>query len=61
MTPDFLAIGVVTKDISPEGYTIGGAVTYSALTALRMGLSPAVVTSAASDLDFDFGMEGVEL
>ena len=61
MSPDFLAIGVVTKDISPEGYTIGGAVTYSAMTALRLGLAPAVVTSAASDLDLESAMEGVQL
>ena len=42
MPPDFLAIGVVTRDISPEGYSIGGAVTYGALTAMRLGLAPAV-------------------
>jgi hypothetical protein len=59
MPPDFLAIGVVTRDISPEGYSIGGAVTYGALTAMRLGLAPAVVTSAASDLDLESAMEGV--
>ena len=56
-----MAIGVATKDILPEGYTIGGAVTYGALTALRLGLAPAVVTSAALDLDLESAMEGVRL
>jgi 1D-myo-inositol 3-kinase len=59
MPPDFLAIGVVTRDISPEGHSIGGAVTYGARTAMRLGLAPAVVTSAASDLDLESAMEGV--
>ena len=51
MRPDFLAIGHVPKDITPDGFRLGGAVTYGALAAKRLGLSSAVVTSAGPDID----------
>ena len=39
--PDFLAIGHVTRDLLPDGsWRLGGAVTYAALTAARLGLRP---------------------
>jgi sugar/nucleoside kinase (ribokinase family) len=49
--PDFLVVGHVVKDIVPEGWRLGGTVTYAALQAARLGLSAAVVTTAAADLD----------
>jgi 1D-myo-inositol 3-kinase len=49
--PDFLVIGHITKDLQREGFTIGGTVTYSSLTARNLGLRTGIVTSAASDLD----------
>ena len=61
MAPDFLAVGHVTRDIVPGGYTAGGAVTYSAVTALRMGLASAVVTSAAPDVDLRSEMPGIDV
>lgn len=51
MPPDFLAIGHVTKDLTPDGYVVGGAVTFAALTAKALGLSAAVVTSCGPDID----------
>lgn len=49
--PDFLAIGHVTRDLLPDGgWRLGGAVTYAALTAARLGLRPAIVTSAPPDV-----------
>src|SRR5690348_2712266 len=49
--PDFLAIGHITRDLLPNGnWRLGGAVTYAALTAARLGLRPAVVTSAPPDV-----------
>ena len=51
MTPDFLAIGHVAKDLTRDGYVLGGAVTYAALTAKSLGLSAAVVTSCGPDID----------
>ena len=50
MRPDFLAIGHVAKDLTPDGFTIGGAVAYAGVAASRLGLSVGVVTSAAADL-----------
>ena len=51
MPPDFLAIGHVAKDLTEEGYVVGGAVTFAALTAKAFGLEPAVVTSCGPDVD----------
>ena len=47
--PDFLAIGHMTRDRTPDGFASGGAVTYGALTAQGMGLKAAIVTSASVD------------
>jgi len=60
--PDYLAIGHVTKDLLEEGgYTIGGAVTYAALTARNLGLRVAVITSASDDLALYPLFEGIEV
>ena len=48
--PEFLAVGHLARDLSSEGYRPGGAAAYGALTARRMGLSAAVVTSGGPDL-----------
>ncbi len=51
MTPDFLSIGHIAKDLTPDGHVIGGAVTYASLTAQALGLRPALVTSIGPDVD----------
>ena len=51
MTPiDFLAIGHVCKDIVPStaGYMLGGAVTYGAITAHRLGLKTGIRPNTGS-------------
>jgi 1D-myo-inositol 3-kinase len=49
--PDFLAIGHATRDIQPGGdWRLGGSVAFAALTASRLGLKSAVVTSGPSEL-----------
>ena len=61
-SPDFLAVGHVTKDLlSGGGYTVGGTVTYAALTARGLGLSAAVFTSAPPDLDLSPVLQDVAL
>jgi len=61
-SPEFLAIGHVTKDlVAGGGYTVGGTVTYAALTARGLGLSVAVLTSAPADLDLPTILPGVDL
>lgn len=57
--PDFLVVGHITKDVQADGYTIGGTVTYSALTARNLGWRAAVVTAAGPDLDAHELLRGV--
>jgi sugar/nucleoside kinase (ribokinase family) len=47
---DFLTIGHIAKDILPDGYTVGGTVTYASVTALRLGRQPGVLTRIGPDL-----------
>jgi len=49
--PDFLTVGHVTRDIHPDGtFSLGGTVTFAALTAYRLGLVAAIVTCADAEL-----------
>lgn len=52
---DILILGHVTQDLLGQeidsGYRIGGTVSFAAITALRLGFQPAVITKAASDTD----------
>ena len=59
MSPDFLAIGHIARDLLPDGYRLGGAVVYGATTALKLGLRPAIVTSAGPDLDIESSLMGI--
>jgi sugar/nucleoside kinase (ribokinase family) len=58
--PDYLVIGTITKDLVPDGFTIGGTVTYGAITASRLGKQAGIVTSAAEDLDLPCAFEGIQ-
>ncbi len=50
-TPDFLTTGHITRDMHPDGtFSLGGTVTFAALTAYRLGLVAAIVTCADADL-----------
>jgi 1D-myo-inositol 3-kinase len=61
-SPDFLAIGHVTKDLlSDGGFAVGGTVTYASLTAHSLGLSVAVLTSAPRDLELSCLLPGIDL
>lgn len=53
MPPDYVVIGHITKDVTPDDYTIGGTATYAAVTARNLGLSVGIVTSF--DPGFDPG------
>lgn len=49
--PDFVAIGHATRDLLPGGgWRLGGTVTFAALTAQRLGLRAAILTSGPPDL-----------
>ena len=47
---DYLVIGHVVQDQSPDGVHLGGTTAYSALTARALGLRVGIVTAAASDV-----------
>jgi sugar/nucleoside kinase (ribokinase family) len=67
ITPDFLALGVLTYDVTPEPGNShgrvrpGGAATFSALCAQALGLNVAVVASAAADYPVDSILPGIEV
>jgi hypothetical protein len=48
---DYLAIGHITRDITPEGLLLGGTVSFAGLTALAFGLRVGIVTAIPEDLD----------
>ena len=50
-TIDYLAIGHVAKDLTPEGPVTGGTVAYAGRTANALGLCVGIVTSTGTDLD----------
>ncbi|MBE3559331.1 MAG: ribokinase [Ktedonobacteraceae bacterium] len=49
--PDFLTIGHITRDLHPDGtFSLGGTVTFAALTAYHLGQVAAIVTCADPQL-----------
>jgi sugar/nucleoside kinase (ribokinase family) len=59
--PDYLVVGHITKDLLCGGFTVGGTVTYSGLTARNLGRRVGVVTSASPDLDLREALPGIEV
>ncbi|MBI3243852.1 MAG: ribokinase [Chloroflexi bacterium] len=57
---DYLAIGHIAQDITPNGIRLGGTVAYAALTAHALGLRTGVVTAAAPGAVTD-GLERLTL
>lgn len=49
VAPDYLLIGHVTADLTPQGRVAGGTVSYAVRTAHAFGLRVAVVTSTLPD------------
>jgi sugar/nucleoside kinase (ribokinase family) len=59
---DYLLIGHVSTDLTPDGPKPGGAVTFASRVAHVLGYKTAVLTSAAPDYDFDAALpDGVEV
>lgn len=57
---DYLVIGHMTQDITPDGLMTGGTVSYASLTARACGLRVGVVTSCASSLALT-NLEGIQI
>ncbi len=47
---DYLIIGHITQDVTPQGFNLGGTASYSSLTARSFGLRVGIVTACAADL-----------
>lgn len=58
---DYLVVGHVTRDVTPNGLVAGGTVTYSSRVAQALGCRTAVVTSAAQDIDLNQIFPGMEV
>ena len=58
---DFLVIGHITKDLTPQGYRMGGAATYAAVAAQQLGVRPGILTRAAADVIADPTFQDMEL
>lgn len=62
---DILLIGHVTRDLTssdPNGpYRLGGTVSFAAITALRLGRQPTIITRASADTDLSELPTGVDL
>ena len=50
---NYLLVGHLTEDRTPEGVTLGGTVSYSGLTAHALGHKVGVVTAAAETTDLE--------
>jgi sugar/nucleoside kinase (ribokinase family) len=50
---DYLMVGHITRDMTPDGPRLGGTVTYSSLMARALGLRVGIVTSWGKELPLD--------
>lgn len=57
---DYLVIGHVAEDITPNGVQLGGTVSYSALTARALGMRVGIVTSSAKDAPLR-ALDGIQI
>ncbi len=59
---EYLAIGHVTHDVRPDhSFTVGGTVSYAALTAAALGRRVGILTSAGDDFDTTVFTASVEV
>ncbi len=58
---DFLVVGHIVQDVVPDGYTVGGTATYTAITARNLGRRPGIVTRLAPDFVWPKVLQGVQV
>ncbi|MCA9961613.1 MAG: hypothetical protein KC443_21390, partial [Anaerolineales bacterium] len=59
-TLDYLAIGHIACDYTPDGCAVGGTVAYAGHTAQMLGCHTAVLTSARPDYDLNAALPGIQ-
>ncbi|MBX3037526.1 MAG: hypothetical protein KF758_11510 [Anaerolineales bacterium] len=57
---DYLLIGHIAVDLTPNGKQLGGTVSYAALTAKAMGLRVGIVTSVGDDANLEI-LNGIQI
>ena len=57
---DYLVIGHVSNDLTPQGSILGGTVAYAGRTAQALGLRVRAITAAENDIDLS-QLEGIEI
>lgn len=58
---DYLAIGHITRDLTPEGDKLGGAVSFSSRLAQALGCKTAVLTSSRPDFAWQHELAGIDI
>lgn len=59
-TPDFVIVGHVVQDLTPQGSRLGGAATFASLQARRLGRKAGVVTRTGVDVLGAPGLSGID-
>jgi len=57
---DYLVLGHVAHDLTPEGWRLGGTAAYAALTARALGLKVGVVTACGPETTLE-GLQGISV
>lgn len=57
---DYLVIGHLTKDLTPQGPQLGGTAAYAALTAKALGLRVGIVTAVGPDVSLA-ALDGIQI
>ena len=58
---DYLIVGHICSDLTPEGTKVGGTVAYAGRTALALGYKTAALTSAPHNYDWDRSLPGIKV
>jgi hypothetical protein len=48
---DYLVIGHLTKDLTPQGSRMGGTASFASLTGKALGMRVGIITSCGNDID----------
>ncbi len=49
--PNFVVVGHAVRDVIPDGWRLGGTITFAAVQAHRLGLTVGIVTRTGADID----------